>query len=109
MPTNKLKFNDLPRALQRQLEWDVKFIKEFNETILRLRSLELRFGDRGRYEAEWRENNDSIVEQLQKATDRIDGFLLKAQEKGYQGQDVLDELSYQQPMPFSQDSLTYFR
>ena len=81
MPTNKLKFNDLPRALQRQLEWDVKFIKEFNETILRLRSLELRFGDRGRYEAEWRENNDSIVEQLQKATDKIKSFCSKLKKK----------------------------
>ena len=109
MPTNKLKLSDLPRALQRQLEWDIKFIKEFNETILRLRNIEARFGDRGRYEAEWRGNNDSIVEQLQKATDRIDSFLLKAQEKGYQGKDVLDELSYQAPMPFSQDSLNYFR
>ena len=109
MSVNKLQLNELPKSLQRQLEWDVKFIKEFNETILRLRNLEARFGDRGRYEAEWRENNDSIVEKLREATDRINSFLLKAQEKGYQGQDVLDELSYQEPMPFSQDSLTYFR
>lgn len=52
-----------------------------NETILRLRSLELRFGDRGRYEAEWRENNDSIVEQLQKATDKIKSFCSKLKKK----------------------------
>jgi hypothetical protein len=100
----KLEFKNVPKSILAWLERTVIIVREFNEGILRMRSLESMVGNSGRYEYEYRCAN-SVAGSL----DFIKSFRAEAPVHGVDPEAVLSALGYEEPLTESQASAQWRR